>query len=190
MAAAQIIPIRRERPVDTQGHRLPPPFPLTMVDVGCGRDTKLHIDRLTSPDLLNKLWPWMRFGLMFIKHKNCPEAHWIPEHVRTEIVKGLSGQSPTECLLAHDAESDTIRGFLIVYPMVDPFIQIPITWFGWMSCLDHYVFDALLPEFEQMARDRGFLSWRLATSRKGYARRAHRVGAEVVEYIIQKRIVP
>ncbi len=178
--------------------KLPAPF-LFPADrmLNCNHEG-LHIDRLTDLQLLADLWPWMREGLLFIKHKNNPKAHWLPEHVRLEIIKGLPmlaysalgmvvpGQSAAECFLAHDPKDQSVHGFLVAVPLTDVYVQLPLVWFQWMSCMDHGVFDRLLPQFEELRRARGYRSWRLATSRKGYARRAERIGARVVEYLIEK----
>jgi len=154
----------------------------------CGR-TDLHICKVLTPDMLNTVWAWMRLGLERIKAKNAPEARWLPEHVRVEIQKGFLGQSGTECFVAHDYDQvETLHGFLVAYPLIDPFVHLPLSWLVWMANIEFGVLDRVLPEFEQMARERGYLSWRWMTSRKGWARRAERFGARLVEFTIAKEL--
>ena len=157
--------------------------------IPCGRDD-LHMCRVTSPDMLMSLWPWMRTGLLRIKRKNTPDALWLPEHVLLEIQKGFVGQSAVECFVAHDGTEDTLAGFLVVYPELDPFVHVPLCWFVWMANLTPGVLLRLIPEFEAEAVRRGFLRWKWRTSRTGWARRATLFGASVVEYTIGKSLEP
>jgi hypothetical protein len=181
-------------PVTTTGQpradavrKLPPPLALTQATPNCTRDG-LHIDKVATPDTLASLWPWIREGLLYIKHKNGERMHWLPEHVRMEILKGYAGQSMCECFVGHDAEHNTLRGFLIAYPLVDPFVNLALSWHVWMSTMNDHTLNDVLAEFEGMARARGYLRYQWGSSRKGWERRATRFGCRVVERIIAKEL--
>ncbi len=155
--------------------------------IGCGR-VGLHICKLHNGEMLVALWPWLRRGLVQIQQKNPPHAKWMPEHLRLEIIKGLAGQSGTECFIAHDGDTEALHGFLIACPLIDPFVNLPLSWFVWMCNLAPGTLDRVLPEFEQMARDRGYRRWQWVTSRKGWLRRAARFGAQMIEITISKEL--
>jgi len=163
--------------------------PFTLADrlvIPCGR-TGLHMCKIVDMHLLQAVWLWMRAGIQRIHDKSAPGSHCLPEHVRAEIVRGFIGQSTTECFLAHDGEQG-LHGFLIAYALTDPFVQVPLRWFVWLCNIDFRVLDMLLPEFEQLALDRGFVAWEWITARQGWARRAAKFGARVCEYRLRKEL--
>lgn len=150
--------------------------------------------KINSEEKLSALWPYMKREILRLREKNPPRMHWIPEHVRKDISLGLAGQSQLECFVAHDAplqapempQTDTVNGILICYPKFDPFVSLPLTWFVWLMVAQFGVLAALLPEFETIARARGYLHWEFSTARKGWARRAQALGLKEVEYILAK----
>jgi hypothetical protein len=157
--------------------------------MGCGRDG-LHICRINRIEQLAALWPWMKQELIHLRKKNAVRSHWLPEHVRQEIIKGLAGNNLVECFVAHDvrAEAEYARGLLVCYPQVDPFIGLALTWFVWLGVWGPDITDALISEFDDMARARGFTSWEWGTSRKGWARRMEKHGVSLVEYRLVKEL--
>jgi len=167
------------------------PFVLEGFALGCGQGP-LHLCKVRDADALAKIWPWMREGLLRIQAKNRPLTHWMPEHVRMELAKGFMGQTTTECFVGHDCTEtgDSLFGFIIGYVSYDPFVQLPLGYYVWMGNMPEGVLDHCLPDFEQMLRERGFHHWEWGTSRKGWARRAERFGAKVVEWKIRKDLIP
>lgn len=167
--------------------RATPAYVLDGWSLGCGR-TELHMCKLKSGEELSILWPWLRHGLRTIAAKNPKRTYWLPEHLRMQIALGLAGQNQLECFVAHEngEGTDMLHGFLMAYPLIDPFVQLPLTWFVWMANIGPRVMEKLMPEFEEMARKRGFVRWQWGTSRMGWARRAARFGASVVELTIGK----
>ena len=187
---AQVVPIRPLQPRywvpmgNEKITRLPLPYKLDRVHLNCPREG-LHIDKMDI-SMLPHLWPWIKEGLLYIKHKNGQLVQWIPEHIRMEIQKGFANVGACECFIGHDADDDSIRGFLVAYPLNDPFINLALTWHVWMATLSWNVLDKVLPEFEHLARERGFTRWQWGSSRASWERRAARFGATVVERTIGK----
>lgn len=169
------------------GSRQPLPFKLTDSILNCGRE-ELHLDKITSNDTLMTLWPWMREGLLYIKRRNSPQSLWLPEHVRLEIQKGFVGQSSCECFIGHVGTDDTVLGFVVAYPLIDPFVNLPLAWHVWMGNLGWGNIMTLLPEFEELARARGYRRWQWGSARKSWERRAERFGARVIERTIAKEL--
>lgn len=163
------------------------PFRLKRHIIGCGREG-VHLCRVMSLEMLLAVWPWMEKGLLKIKATNSPNAHWLPDHIRFEIQKGLAGQSATECFLAHDGDTEAITGFVVAYPEFDPFVHLPFTWFAWMAYGEGGLFQATYLEFEAMARARGYKRVKWSTSQLGWAQAAERFGATIVEYTVAKEI--
>lgn len=159
--------------------------------LGCGRDG-LHLCQINRPDQLIELWPWMKEQIEKLRTKNPPRQHWLPEHVRIQILQGIANQNAVECFVAHNIgsarEPESLHGMIIVHPLIDPFVNLPLTWFVWLGIIEPKVLERLLPEFEQLARARGYLHWKWTTSRKGWARRAAKFGAKVVEYALEKEL--
>lgn len=153
----------------------------------CTKDG-LHVCKLDDVHFMNIIWPWMRQGLEWLKHKNEPRARWLPEHVAQEIVKGLVGQSLTECFLAHDGNDQQLHGFLVAYPLTDPFVGLNLTWFVWMLYLEPYMLAKVLPEFEMLARARRYRAWKFMSSREGWRRYAEQFGLEVSEFSMYKEL--
>lgn len=171
---------------DNDGLRQPRPFKLTTAIPNCDRD-ELHLDKVVNNDMLMMLWPWMREGLLNIKRRNTPTALWLPEHVRVEIQKGFLGQNACECFIGHiGGERDTAEGFFVAYPLVDPFVNLPLTWFVWMGNLGFGHIPSALAEFEALGRARGYRRWQWGSPRKAWERRAARFGAHVIERTIGK----
>lgn len=107
-----------------------------------------------------------------------------------EIALGLAGQNAVECYVGHDsdAQAETVNGFIVVYPLMDPFVKLPLTLFVWMGNMSFPILEKILPEFEALARSRGFLRWEWITSRVGWAKMAAKFGAEIVQYTIAKEL--
>lgn len=165
-----------------------PSYRLEGWTMGCGR-TELHMCKIRTGEELTMLWPWLKYGLLKIADKNTRRTYWLPEHLRMQIAAGLAGQNQLECFVAHEnTTEDALHGFMVVYPLVDPFVQLPLTWFVWMANMGPRVLSQLMPEFEEMGRMRGFLRWQWGTSREGWVRRARRFGADIVEYTIGKEL--
>lgn len=161
------------------------PFAPQRAVIGCGRDA-LHMCKVTNAEMLMTYWPHIREGLLRIQQKNPPRAHWLPEHVLMELHKGLAGQNAMECFLAHDGITELSHGFIVVYPLIDPFVSLPLKLFVWMLALEPQTMLQLVPELDHMVRARGFRGWQMQTSRKGWIRRCRDVGANVVEYVVAK----
>lgn len=153
----------------------------------CTRDD-LHICKLTDVQFFSVLWPWMRQGLEWLKHKNEPRARWLPEHVAQEIMKGMLGQNAVECFLAHDGTDQRMHGFVVAYPLTDPFVGLNLVWFVWMLYLEPYMLAKVLPEFETLARARRFRAWKFMTSREGWKRYGEQFGLEVTEFAMVKEL--
>ncbi len=174
--------------------------PLDGIAINCERDG-LHMCRVSNPDMLTVFWPYIRAGLDRIREKCHPRQHWLAEHVRLDIQRGLVGQCGTECFLAHYGPrfvktaprtyehegTHQVRGFLVTTAQIDPFVNLPLRWFVWMGVLDSDTFVALMPEFERLAKERGYrgYSW---TGRPGWSRApfVRQFGIGVVEYIVGK----
>lgn len=174
-------------PLDNPPRQPPRPFAPKQMVVGCGRDG-LHMCKVTTPDMLMTYWPHIREGLLHIQKKNPPRAHWLPEHVLLELHKGLAGQNAMECFLAHDGTAEVSHGFMVVYPLIDPFVSLPLKLFVWMLALEANTMMQLVPELDHMVKSRGFRGWQMQTSRRGWVRRCRDVGAEVVEYVVAKDV--
>ena len=173
-------------------HRSPRADRIEVLDgysLNCGR-VGYHLCRLDKPEKVVALWPYMKREIERLRRKNPPRMMWMPEHIRKGLMLAFSGQDTLECFVAHDApqegQNDTVNGMLICYPQIDPFVQLPLTWFVWLMCSEWNVLDRLLPEFEDEARRRGYQRWSWTTGRPGWARRAARFGANVVEWTVSK----
>lgn len=164
----------------------PPPLRLDAVALNCPRD-ELHLDRITNNDMLMAIWPWMRDGLAYIKAKNSPSSHWLPEHVRAQIQQGLAQPSlnSTECFVGHDADTNELRGFLVCHGLLDPFTQLFLVWHVWMGNIMERHFEKVLPEFLALGRARGYREYQFTTRRKAWVARARRFGMQPTEYTIR-----
>lgn len=178
-----------------EGRRFPLPFKFTTTSLNCSRPG-LHMDKVTDPVLLSHLWPWMREGVLHIRRKNLSSrTTWMPEHVREHVGLGLlnPGLLPTmnrtECFIGHDAEEETLRGFLVCYPLIDPFVQLPLRWFVWMGSMQLDTLEVILPEFRELARSRGYIGWEWSSPRRGWERRAKQFGARVMDRVIGEDLV-
>jgi hypothetical protein len=153
-----------------------------------------HLCRVRDAATFTELWPWIREGLMFLREKNPPRQKWLPEHLRKEVMLTFMNppQAQTDCFVAHDvgAGHDRVWGHLFCFPQVDPFVALPLAWHVWMGFMLPTVLDALLPEFEDEARKRGYTSWQWCTSRTKWIKRAEKFGAKVVEFTISKPLYP
>lgn len=156
--------------------------------MSCGRDD-LHMCKVTTPAMLMTFWPSIRSGLLRLRQKNPPRTQWLPEHVLLELHKGFAGQSSVECFLAHDGDVDETHGFIILYPLIDPFVGLPLRLFVWMLSLEPHVMVQLVPELDAMTLSRGYHGWQMQTGREGWLRRCKAVGARVVEYVIAKDLL-
>ena len=190
-----VLPLHREPPrhwlpAGTEDiRRLPLPFELGDVLLNCAHDG-CHLDRVTQNETLMRIWPWMRESLLYIKRRNSPTSHWLPEHVRVEIQKGFVGQNAVECFVGHDAKADVLQGFMVCYPLVDPFVNLPLVWHVWMASIAIEGFDGIyLRDFERLATERGYRHWQFGSSRRAWERRAARFGMQVFERTIRKEIL-
>ena len=156
--------------------------------IGCGRDG-LHMCRVNSIPMLMQFWPAIRRGLLQIRRKNRPLFRWLPDHVLREIQKGLLNQSSTECFLAHDGTEETVHGFIVVYPLIDPFVQLPLRLYVWMLAAEAGVMRQLIDELDAICLERGLHGWQMQSPRRGWIRRAPQIGAHVVEYTIAKDLI-
>ena len=196
----QILPLIQPRQYWKQGQnddgkRFPLPFQFTTTALGCSRPG-LHMDKLTSPDLLACLWPWMREGLVHIRRKNySSRTTWLPEHVRDQIALGITNPqmlpqfNRTECFIGHNEDDESLHGFLVTYPLVDPFVSLTLSWFVWMASIQFDTLNHILPEFEELARSRGYRRWEWTSPRPGWERRASLFDARVVDRIIGKDLI-
>jgi len=193
----QVVPLIQPRHYwqpgqNPESRRFPLPFKFTTAVLNCSRPG-LHMDKILAPDLLGHLWPWMREGLAHIRRKNLSSrTTWLPEHVRDQIALGLTNPqllpqfNRTECFIGHNADDDALQGFLVMYPLVDPFVTLPLAWFVWMASIHPHTLAHILPEFEALARERGYRRWEWTSPRAGWERRAQRFGARVVDRVIGK----
>lgn len=124
--------------------------------------------KIADMKMLNEVWPYVRARLAAIKKKDKTSRHWIPEHVRNEIQKGLVGQSTTELYVGVD-DSKVLHGFIVTQVCLDPFINVPMTLWVWFAWLNNEMIDRFTPYLENLARERGLTQIEFDTGRFGWA---------------------
>lgn len=147
-------------------------------------ETAALVVKVTTPEELIDVWPFVRSGLVKIKKRQHVESSgWVPENIRQSIVLGQS-----ELWLVK--KDECVVGFVVTQIMNDPFLNIPYTLFIWMA----YSVDGGVMETERLlaeyGRSKGCRRMEALTQRRGLERRLHRYGWKESNIIIYKDLYP
>lgn len=165
-------------------------------------------------DALKAHWPWLREKLVLIKRNTeFPEARqrpfgvpqgemlvkgrirWIPEQVRFSIMRGILKQNSVELFLFvgpdYAGRDDEIKGFAITTCDIDPFLNIPIDFVGWLGWCkpEPRMAEAIEMRLEDLARERGCTGMEHTSARMGWGRRGAKLGYQLKWVIWRKELV-
>lgn len=125
--------------------------------------------KVTSVEMLNEVWPYVRPRLERIKKKDKAAGNWVPEHVRLAIVQGMA-KPPTsmvELFVGLDPEGN-IHGFIVTVVRVDYYLNLPWTLYIWCGWLNRKLIKQLTPWLEKLARERGLTGIEFESGRFGW----------------------
>lgn len=144
------------------------------------------VARATADDIRLR-WPLLRKWLLEIGRKNPKSyAKWEPEHIRLEVLKGIAGQNGVQMFLCFNPD---LQGFFITYPQVDPFVNLPLALFIWLTYGPNGVLEYAMPFIEQMAREGGYTAIEGMSGRPGWIRRLARYGFEPTQVVLRKNLL-
>lgn len=145
-------------------------------------------------------WPWLREKVCLIKNKlelaharrgyKHPHSYWIPENVRSEVIKGLQGKNTAELYYIVN-EKGKADGFFITSVQFDPWNGLPLVLFVWLIWIDPkmpWLFEQNLPFVENLARMRGCVRVRGMSPRSGWISRVFGSKFRVMEYVFEKEV--
>ena len=159
-------------------------------------------------------WPWLRQKLLVIKRNTeFPEAkqrpfgepkgemlvkgriRWIPEQVRHAIMRGILKQNSVELFFFvgpdYAGRDDEIKGFAITTCDLDPFLQAPVDFIGWLGWCkpEPRMAEAIEMRLEDLARERGCTGMEHTSARMGWSRRTSKLGYRLKWVIWRKELV-
>ena len=140
-------------------------------------------------DTMVACWGFVRHGLLAVKRKAKGAIVWHPEHLRLALEKGFT-REPGGAELWLACSSGTPVAFVITTPEYDPFLNLPMSLYVWISYHDPLVRSDAVPKLEavieEVARARGFASLRCMTTRKGLLPRLAPFGWRQVLVVLEK----